>query len=98
VTGSNVVGVGVPGWPDVGPGFDLTPLLVLVLAFPIARFVVGIRMSPRAAIATAVAAVALGLIAAWLGHVPAIACAIAVVASVVAGGRRHGAAVRPSSD
>jgi hypothetical protein len=87
VTSPNVVGVGVPGWPDVGAGFDLTPLLVLVLAFPVARFVLGIRMSPRAAIATAVAGVALGLIAAALGPVPALACAIAVVAIVVAARR-----------
>jgi hypothetical protein len=79
----SLLAVGVPGWPAVRPGFDATPLFVLVAAFAVAALVLRVPMRGRAIAFTAGIGVALGLIAASFGPVPVLSLAVLVVALAV---------------
>jgi hypothetical protein len=79
----SLLAVGVPGWPAVRPGFDATPLFVLVAAFGVAALVLRVPMTGRAVAITAGIGVALGLIATSLGPALVLSLTVLVVALVV---------------
>jgi hypothetical protein len=62
---SSVLGTGVPAWPTVGQGFDLSPLLMVLGAIVVARFLFGMQLTGGA-----VGALVLGgTFTAWLADV-----------------------------
>ena len=46
----DVVATGVPAWPEIGGGFDLSPLLMILAAFVVAPLLFRVRLTPIAAI------------------------------------------------
>ena len=67
------LGTGVPAWPQIHPGYDWSPLLVVLASLLVASLVFGIRLTAR----TLVTLVVGGTLVAWLsdaiGLLPSIA-------------------------
>ena len=42
-----VLATGVPAWPEIEPGFDLSPLLLVLTAFVVAPLIFRIRQTWR---------------------------------------------------
>lgn len=56
---------GVPAWPNIDGGFDLSPLLMILLAIVVARFLFGLELT-----GVAVGALVLGgTFTSWLADV-----------------------------
>ena len=80
---------GVPAWPEIRPGFDLSPLLFIAAAFAVAPLVFRIRLTWRSLAALATG----GTLTAWLagsvGLLPALAVGMLALAIGAAWSRRR---------
>ena len=90
------IATGVPAWPNVAGGFDLSPLLMIIAAILAGRFVFGIGLT-----GPAIGALVLGgtLCGPWLadatGLLPAAAIGFIALAAGAAWVRRSRPADRP---
>ena len=84
-----VLATGVPAWPEIGPGFDLSPLFLVLAAFVVAPLLFRVRLTWRSLAALAVG----GTLTAWLadavGLLPALAAGMLALAVGAAIARRR---------
>ena len=84
-----VLATGVPAWPEIEPGFDLSPLLLVLAAFAIAPLLFRIRLTWLSLAALAVG----GTLTAWfadvVGLLPALAAGVLALATGAALTRRR---------
>ena len=85
-----MVATGVPAWPEIGLGFDLSPLLMTLVAFIVAPVLFRVRLTWHSLASLAVG----GTLTAWLagtaGLLPASAVGLLALASASAWShRRH---------
>jgi hypothetical protein len=85
----DVLATGVPSWPHIEPGFDLSPLFLIAAAFVVAPLVFRIRLTWWSLAALAVG----GTLAAWLadplGLLPALAAGLLALSAGAAWSRRR---------
>ena len=84
-----LLATGVPAWPEIEPGFDLSPLLLVLTAFVVAPLIFRIRLTWRSLGALAAG----GTLTAWLagsvGLLPALAAGILALTTGAALTRRQ---------
>jgi hypothetical protein len=84
-----VLATGVPAWPEIGPGFDLSPLLLVAVAVVVAPLVFRIRLTWWSLAGLAAG----GTLTAWLagsvGLLPAMAVGLLALAIWAAWSRRR---------
>lgn len=84
-----VIATGVPTWPEIGPGFDFSPLLLVLVALVVAPLFFRVRLTWWSIGALAVG----GTLTAWLGDsvglLPAIAAGMLALAAGASVARRH---------
>lgn len=80
-----VTAMGVPVWPKIGPGFDFSPLVLVLAALMVAPLFFRVRLTRWSIAALAVGGTLTGWLADSVGLLPAIASgtlALAAGASV----------------
>ena len=85
----DLIALGVPAWPAVQPGFDLSPLPVMAAALIVGPLVFGIRLTWRSLAALAVGGTLIAWLADDIGMLPALAVGTLVLATVSAWSRRR---------
>jgi CHASE2 domain-containing sensor protein len=88
----DVVATGVPAWPEIDGGFDLSPLLMILAAFVVAPLLFRVRLTPIAAILLVAGGTLAAWLADWIGLLPALAAgtlALAAGASIARRRRPH---------
>jgi len=85
----DAVATGVPAWPEIRPGFDLSPLLMIAAAFIVAPLLFRVRLTW----AWVTVLVAGGTLTAWfagaIGLLPAVAAGLLALATGSAIARRR---------
>jgi hypothetical protein len=76
------LGTGVPAWPNIGGGFDLSPLLMVVVAILAGRFVFAMRLTGPAMGALVLG----GTLASWLAEITGLLPAAAIGLLALAAG------------
>jgi len=70
---------GVPAWPEIRPGYDLSPLLLIAVAIVLAPLVFRLRLTPWSVAALSVGATLTAWFAGTIGWLPALAIGFLVL-------------------
>ena len=86
-----VLATGVPAWPQIQSGYDLSPLFLVAAAFVVAPLVFRIPLTWRSLAALAIGGTLIAWLADSIGLLPALAAGLIALAGGSAFARRRSA-------